>query len=1071
MLRSLILGTVHGRITKGNELIMQHSFLNILCPVSLLLSGTTVTLADSAEWVDLRQAVVVIRDGQIPQAEQSAATALVEEVASRTGIQWQTATQWPNDRPVIAITSVADVPAWNQPIPRRTAADLPENRAEGYRIHVDQDSRRHPVVWIQGADPRGTLFGVGALLRNLIWAEGRTELAAGLDLATAPVSSIRGHQLGYRAKANSWDAWTEQQYDQYIRELALFGTNAIENIPFQGRTNSLMKYDRRDFNQKMSEMCDRYGLDYWVWTPAVFDLTDQQQRTDLLKQHETLYHDCPRLNGVFFPAGDPGDNPPELVMPFLKDLSELLHQTHPEARVWLSLQGMSKDHVQYVFDYIREQQPDWLGGLVAGPSSPPIPLLRNSLPERYRLRLYPDITHNKLCQYVVPWWDPAYAVTLGREAINPRPAEYARIHNTFAPYSDGFISYSDGVHDDLNKIVWSRLGWDPKLSVREIVTDYCHFFFDAAAAEDAADGILALEKNWQGALIDNASVEGTLLLWNQLDERLPQLRDNWRWQMNLVRAAFDAFTRRRLIRETRLEQQASDILATAPQIGSQAAMTQAQEVLNRAVTDPESPQLQARIEALCADLFDSVQLQTSVEKYQASGAERGAFLDFIDHPLNNRWWLEDRFAQIATLTDEEERLQQLEIIRTWETPGEGSFYDNLGDISQSPHQVRADPLPKNPEQFAGTIFTTYWWLDQGKSRARQSWLTTHEYDTMVVYKGLDPDASYKIRVAGYGKSLLKADGVRLQPLLDQRGFGEFKEFDVPAELFQDRMLTITWDRPTDEAHLNWRKQSRNAEIWLLRQDNPSSAHSGNYHRPPNNGGTYVIAHRGAHRGIPENTLAAYQRAIDLGADFVEIDVRTTKDGEFVSIHNRTVDAYMSDGTRGEVRDFTLEQLKALDIGSRIDPKWQNERVPTFEEILTLCKDTIGIYLDLKDAPVEALAERIQAHNMQHQVVWCVSPHVVGRIRDCCPSCIPMPDPESEASLPQMLSDTTPKIVAPVWSDFSATFSAPCHEAGAIVFVDEARSDPTNWQQALNWDADGIQTDDPEGLIEYLRQRP
>lgn len=244
-----------------------------------------------------------------------------------------------------------------------------------------------------------------------------------------------------------------------------------------------------------------------------------------------------------------------------------------------------------------------------------------------------------------------------------------------------------------------------------------------------------------------------------------------------------------------------------------------------------------------------------------------------------------------------------------------------------------------------------------------------------------------------------------------------------------------------------------------------------YPEPPKHGGIYVIAHRGAHKGIPENTLAAYQQAIDLGADFVEIDLRETRDGEFVSIHNRTVDAYLTDGTTGQVSDFTLAELKALDIGSRVDPKWKNERVPTFDEILTLCNGKIGIYLDLKDAPVAAAAEKIQHHGMQQHVVWCVGPQQVAAIRQACPHCIPMPDPEPHKSLAEMLRMTTPTVVAPVWSDFTATFSATCHDAGAIVFVDEQRSEIANWKQALDWGADGVQTDDPEGLIEYLQNRP
>ncbi len=786
--------------------------------VAVNVASATPAHLLAADDIDLREAVIVVRPGQLAPAEQSAADVLSEEVERRTGFHWSKSDQWPDNSLVIAITSSTEVPAWSREIPKRVGENLPETRAEGYRLHVEQGGNQQPVIWIQGADPRGTLFGVGELLRTLNWSQGAASLPGDLDVATAPVSPIRGHQLGYRARANSWDAWTEQQFDQYIRELALFGTNAIENIPFQDETsNDMMKYPRREMNRKMSEICDRYGLDYWVWTPAEFDLNDKQQRAELLALHETLYSDCRRLDGIFFPAGDPGDNPSDLVLPFLEELSTRLSARHPDARIWLSMQRLSRKDVDYIFQYIREQEPNWLGGLVGGPSSPPIPLMRNNLPAQYKFRLYPDLTHNKLCQYVVPWWDTAYALTLGREAINPRPSEFAQIHNHFAPYSDGFISYSDGVHDDLNKVVWSMLSWDPHRDIRQVVTEYCRFFFDPKIALEAADGILALEKNWQGALAENGAVEGTLLSWQHLEQQALQLHGNWRWQMNLVRAYYDAFVRRRLLDETDLENEANAILATAADIGSKEAMARAQGVLNRTLTQPTSPELHARIEALCQDLFDSIGLQTSVEKYQASGAERGAILDFVDYPLNNRWWLEDRFAQIAELPSEEERLKQLEVIRTWEHPGEGSFYNDLGNIAKSPNVIRWNPAITNPAHVVRSPVPTYWWLDNGMSRARLSWLTTMEEEATVVFEGLDPQAHYVIRVAGYGQSLLRADDERLQTTVDKRGFGEFKEFPVPPKMLDDRKLTITWDRPTGEDHLNWREQSRNAEIWLLKQ--------------------------------------------------------------------------------------------------------------------------------------------------------------------------------------------------------------------------------------------------------------
>src|SRR5207247_1151060 len=135
---------------------------------------------------------------------------------------------WPATEPAIAITSQPQVAEWKRETPSRKKEA--ESRPEGYRLFVEQKTA---AVWIIGADLRGTLFGVGRLLREIDWAPGSLSLAAPLDVATAPVYPIRGHQLGYRAQANSYDAWDAKQFEQYIRELTYFGANSIEAIPFQ----------------------------------------------------------------------------------------------------------------------------------------------------------------------------------------------------------------------------------------------------------------------------------------------------------------------------------------------------------------------------------------------------------------------------------------------------------------------------------------------------------------------------------------------------------------------------------------------------------------------------------------------------------------------------------------------------------------------------------------------------------------------------------------------------------------------------------------------------------------------
>ncbi|MCA9041513.1 MAG: hypothetical protein KDA65_14265 [Planctomycetaceae bacterium] len=549
--------------------------------LSIYFISSPLRAAEGVKSIDLTNAIVVVQN----ENNHAASQLLIDEVAVRTGLNWKRTTNWPDQKTIVALTSDRTASANNLTSKEHTA-----HKPESYHVQVQQRENGQTIVWVAGHDDRGLLFGVGALLRKLEWSQGQVLVPTDLNLAVTPAYPIRGHQIGYRARANSWDAWTIQQFEQYVRDLAVFGTNAIENIPFQDpRHNSMMKYERREFNRMLSEVCDKYDLDYWVWTPADFDLNDAQLRADMLRRHKELYTDCPRLDGVFFPAGDPGENPPELVLPFLEEIAGPLREAHPHAKIWMSLQLLSDENEDKVFDYINEKQPDWLGGLVAGPSSMPIPEIRKRLPEQYQFRLYPDITHNKLCQYIVPEWDPALANTLGREAINPRPVEFAHLHNLFAPYSDGFISYSDGVHDDVNKIIYSARSVDPNGDVREILIDYCRYFFDPAVAEEAADGILALERNWHGSLVENGSIEATLRLWQELETKAPQLKENWRWQMNLVRAYYDAYTRRRLIYETKLAEEANSVLRQASETDADSAMIKATLILNRSITEPASP--------------------------------------------------------------------------------------------------------------------------------------------------------------------------------------------------------------------------------------------------------------------------------------------------------------------------------------------------------------------------------------------------------------------------------------------------------------------------------------------------
>ncbi|MBX7256489.1 MAG: hypothetical protein K1Y02_09025 [Candidatus Hydrogenedentes bacterium] len=764
--------------------------------ICLVIATAFLCVAAPAQNLDLSSATVCV-DGN-RNAARVAATVLSEEVEKRCGLKWQIVGKRPSHGTVIEVLVESNV----------------SKLSDAYRIETSQepDSTRVRIV---GASKRGALFGVGYLLRKLEWRPGTAYLPHPINVSASPEYAIRGHQLGYRATANSYDAWTPEQYDQYIRELALFGTNAIETIPIQDERPTVGSTPRQVMDRAVSASCDKYGLDYWIWTPASFDLNDTALRAKALDEHEEAYKGFKRLDAVFFPGGDPGDNPPELVMPFLEDVSKRLIKYHPKAKVWVSLQGFTDAQVDVFYAWMEEHKPTWLGGVVAGPSSPSISETRLRLDKRYGIRHYPDITHVIRAQYAVPWIDPAFAFTLGREPVNPRPVFYRTVHNNLAPYTNGFLTYSDGIHDDVNKVVWSSLGWNTQADLREILTDYARLFFGPDVAETAADGIFALEKNWEGSLANNGGVDATLALWKGIEEKSPQLSGNWRWQLCLLRAYYDTYVRHRLINESGLEEEANARMLEASTAGSEKAIDAALAALARVDTAPVRPELRQRIVDLCEALWQSIGLQTSVEKYKASGAERGAVLDYVDYPLNNRWWLEDELAKVRALPDETSKVARLRELAMWEHPGTGSFYDDIGNVAQCDHVIRSEAANTLLDPDRAAIPDFMWW-DSGKRRVRQSWMSKMDWPDGLRYMGLDPNADYVFRTTGVSSCLPRANGVRLIPTQDGREVGDIKEFPVPRRAYREGNLTITFDIPF-EPGINWRQMSRISEAWLIKK--------------------------------------------------------------------------------------------------------------------------------------------------------------------------------------------------------------------------------------------------------------
>ena len=232
----------------------------------------------------------------------------------------------------------------------------------------------------------------------------------------------------------------------------------------------------------------------------------------------------------------------------------------------------------------------------------------------------------------------------------------------------------------------------------------------------------------------------------------------------------------------------------------------------------------------------------------------------------------------------------------------------------------------------------------------------------------------------------------------------------------------------------------------------------------------VIAHRGEHLQHPENTLPAYQSAIGLGVDFIEVDVRTTADGHLVVMHDSTVDS-RTDG-QGAIAKMTLKEIRALDAGIKFAPQFAGTRVPTFDEVLDLVRGRIGIYIDAKQVSAADLVAALDRHRMRETVVVYGGLPLLKEIAALAPQVKVMPEAVSPATLRAAIQTLRPRVIAFYARDFTDDLIALAKKTGAGIYVDRLgpADTPAVWQDAIDRGATGIQTDRPAALLEYLRAK-
>ena len=552
----------------------RRAFLQLSAAAAAAPSSLLAQASPSASGLDLRNCVVILhRDASA--REKKAAQVLTEEAEKRCFLRWpvqaEDAGEEKQQKQVQIRLVVSSSHAGPHTGPHQDKTDHPD---ESFTLHSARDAQG-AVITVFGGSERGLLFGVGKLLRLIDFGRESAYLPIDpLHLESRPQYRLRGHQLGYRPKTNAYDGWTVPMFDQYMRDLAVFGVNAIELLP--PHTDDLSESPNfslppAQMMTAMSALADSYGLDVWVWQPAMArDYTDPATVAASLADWGRTFKSLPRLDAVYVPGGDPGHTEPAVLLELLKKQKANLNTYHPQAQIWVSAQGFDQAWMEtFIAILNRPETRKWLDGVVFGPMSRlSVTELRDALHGAYPVRCYPDITHSMQCQYPVPDWDVAYALTEAREVINPRPQDEALILRDILPASIGFISYSEGCNDDVNKFVWSALAWAQETPVLDVLRDFAHYFGGPRDAEGWAQGLWSLEENWRGALAAHASVEQTLLQFQDIEDRCaPALLQNWRFQQALYRAYYDAYVHSRLLIETAQVERARSVLAQVLELG------------------------------------------------------------------------------------------------------------------------------------------------------------------------------------------------------------------------------------------------------------------------------------------------------------------------------------------------------------------------------------------------------------------------------------------------------------------------------------------------------------------------
>lgn len=320
--------------------------------------------------------------------------------------------------------------------------------------------------------------------------------------------------------------------------------------------------------------------------------------------------------------------------------------------------------------------------------------------------------------------------------------------------------------------------------------------------------------------------------WQDLEKKAsPELNlFNFRFQMCLIRAYYDAYIQRRLIHETALETRAREVLQNATPETIVSAMQQAKEILEQAKTQPVGLALKEKCNVLADSLYSTIGAQLTVEKHGGVSG-RGNFMDNIDMPLNDAPWLNDQINTFEKIADANEQFTRLNEMLHRTDPGPGGFYDHFSTPESRSKIIfnktwAEDPGSlQSPRKSYGVGIIGEEWVDEIKAQGFSgqttpaAWMsqvnTLYDQPLKIKYDNLDSSATYKMRITYTGRfrsrvKLVANDHIVIHDFL-QTGQKPVYEFDIPHEATAHGKVVFSWSCGEGE------RGSQVTEVWLMKK--------------------------------------------------------------------------------------------------------------------------------------------------------------------------------------------------------------------------------------------------------------